>query len=274
MEPQQSYWSNVQDKAHEIGARVGLVKPTVDEELKFGVEALKMAENQSKPQDVNENAKEKADTLTEDLKSKTDNMQEKTTQAWNETQNVLHEHGARTGVVEPTTSENIQFGVEKMETGIKDLKENVQEKGTQAWTVTQEKALEMNEKIKENVEQGREKVRETTEKGWLHELGARVGIVKPTVGEEIKFGAENVKENVDVGVEKAKENVDAGVEKVKENVDAGVEKVKEAKENLEEKATWKDYFHEQGARIGLVTPTLPEKVKFEAEKWKTADADG
>jgi len=251
MASQQSYWSSAQEKAHEVGARMGLVKPTVDETLKFGVEALKMAENQSKLHDVNENAKEKVDTGAKNLESKTDSMQEKASQALNETQNVLHEHIARMGVVKPTTSENIKFGVENMETEIKDLKENVQEKGSQAWTATQEKAQEMNEKVKEKIEEGKEKVRETTEKGWLHKTGARVGLVKPTMEEEIKFGAENVKENVDMGVEK----------------------MKEAKENLEENATWKDYFREQGARIGLVTPTISERAKFEAEKRKT-DTDG
>jgi len=260
---------SAQEKAHELGARMGLVTPTMQEEIKFGAEKMKTTDTQG-------NINETKEQLKENLYDTTENAYEKGKQAWNGTQNTLHEHGARMGVVEPTMAEEIKFGAEKMGTAdtkgrlgeveekIKEGKENLQEKGTQVWEATQDKAQEMNEKMKANLEKGREKVKEATEApGQLHEIGARVGLANPTMAEEIKFGAEKMgTAGPTVGV--------------KEKLDSGAEKLKGAKENIQEKGSqaWtgtKEKLHEHGARLGVVEPTMAEEIKFGAEKMGTAD---
>jgi len=180
----------------------------------------------------------------------TETIKEKSAQLWTETQGKvqevnekvkenlevgcsgpLHELGARVGLVQPTMSEEIKFGAEKMGTAGPTAKLNeMQEKGAQVWTQAQDKAQEYNEKIQENVEIAKEKVKGMTEApGPLHEAGARVGLVQPTMSEEIKFGAEKM----GTAGPSAKLR-EIGV-KTKENVDVSIDKMKGVTENLQEK---------------------------------------
>jgi len=154
----------------------------------------------------------------------------------------LHELGARVGLVQPTTSEEIKFGAERMGTAgptakLNEMKENVQEKGAQVWTQAQE-----------NVEIAKEKVKGMTEApGPLHEAGARVGLVQPTISEEIKFVAEKMERMGTAGP----------TAKLRENVDVSIDKMKGVTENLQEKSkeVWnktQDKAHESVAQVGSV----------------------
>jgi len=280
---------------HELGARVGLVEPTMAEEIKFGAEKMGTAVSTSKLNEIGEmmkenvavgveTAKEKSAQLWRATQEKVSGLNEKIKEnvdfGWQkmmeatETPGPLHELGARVGLVQPTMSEEIKFGAEKMGTAgptaqLNEMKENVQEKGAQVWTKTQDKVQEYNEKIKENVELGKEKVKESTETpGPLHELGARVGLVEPTMSEEIKFGAEKM------GTAGPTAKLNEIGAKTKENVDFGIDKLKGATENLQEKSkqVWnktQDKAHEHVARIGLVEPTMSEEIKFASEKMGT-----
>jgi len=108
---------------HELGARVGLVEPTMSEEIKFGAEKMGTA-SPSKLNEIGIKTKENMDYGYYKLKGATENLQEKSKEVWNKTQDIAHEHGARVGLVEPTMSEEIKFAAEKMGTG-KELEMNV-----------------------------------------------------------------------------------------------------------------------------------------------------
>jgi len=127
-------WTNAQDKVqenveapgtlHELGARVGLVEPTMTEEIKFGAEKMGTAGPSAKLNEIGVKTKENMDYGYYKLKGATENLQEKSKEVWNMTQDIAHEHGARVGLVEPTMSEEIKFAAEKMGTG-KELEMNV-----------------------------------------------------------------------------------------------------------------------------------------------------
>jgi len=212
---------------HEVGARVGLVQPTMSEEIKFGAEKMGTAVSTSS---LNETIKEKSAQLWTETQGKVQELNEKIKEnleiGWQkmteatETPGPLHELGARVGLVEPTMSEEIKFGAEKMGTAGPTAKLN------EIGAKTKEKVQEYNEKIKENVELGKEKVKDSTEApGPLHELGARVGLVEPTMSEEIKFGAEKM------GTAGPTAKLNEIGAKTKENVDLGIDKLKGVTEN-------------------------------------------
>jgi len=203
-----------------------------------------------------------------------------------ETPRPFHELGARTGLVEPTTAEEIKFGAEKMGTAVSGFETKTGEsaykpdKSYQVWLDTQDKVSEVYEKVKENLEIGMEKVREAVETPRpFHELGARAGLVEPTMAEEVKFGAEKMGTAVSGFETKTGESayqpdksyqvwmdtqdkVSECYEKIKENLEIGMEKVKEATETP-------GPAHEIGARMGVVEPTVAEEIKFAAEKKDT-----
>jgi len=253
---------------HELGARTGLVQPTMAEEIKFGAEKMGTATSTSKLNQIGEIVKDNVAYGVETAKGVTENVKEKSAQLWRATQESvwglnemvkenleygwekmkeltpapLHEVGARVGLVQPTMSEEIKFGAEKMgtagSTASNEMKENVQETGEQVWN--------------------------NEAPGTLHELGARVGLVEPTMSEEIKFGAEKM------GTAGPSKLSEIGI-KTKENMDYGYFQLKGATENLQEKGkeVWnktQDVAHEHGARVGLVEPTMSEEIKFAAEK--------
>jgi len=246
---------------HELGARVGLVQPTMAEEIKFGAEKMGTAGPTAKLNEMTETVKEKGAQVWNQTQDKVQEYNEKIKEI---TPRPIHELGARVGLVQPTMAEEIKFGAEKMgtagptaklnEIGTK-LQENVavgtetvREKSVKLWTDTQEKVQEYNEMIKENVELGKEKVKEMTP-APIHELGARVGIVQPTMLEEIKFGAEKMgtagptaklhevtektaqawtkvldyNEKIEDNVELGKEKVIQEIEVMKENVQLDTE---------------------------------------------------
>jgi len=305
---------------HELGARVGLVQPTMSEEIKFGAEKMGTAVSTTALNEFGTKVKETAAVGVETAKDVTETIKEKSAELWNETQEKvqclnesakenlefgrkkvieatetpgpLHELGARVGLVQPTMSEEIKFGAERMgtagptattklneigtkvkETAVvgaktaKDTTETIKEKSAQLWTETQGKVLEVNEKVKENLEVGCS--------GPLHELGARVGLVQPTTSEEIKFGAEKMgtagptaklNEMQEKGAQvwtQAQDKAQEYNEKIQENVEIAKEKVKGM-------ADAPGPLHEAGARVGLVQPTMSEEIKFGAEKMGTA----
>jgi len=258
---------------HELGARVGLVQPTMSEEIKFSAEKMGTAGPTAKLNEIGIKLQENVAVGTETVKEMTETVKEKSVKLWTETQEKVqelndkvmenldlgwqkmkemtpgpvHELGARVGIVQPTMAEEIKFGAEKMGTAgptakLNEMTETVKEKGAQVWIDTQEKVQGLSDSVKENLEFGRMKVMEATETpGPLHEFGARVGLVQPTMSEEIKFGAEKmgtagptaklheVTENVqEKGVQvwtKAQEKALEYNEKLKDNVELEKEKV-------------------------------------------------
>jgi len=171
---------------HEVGARVGLVQPTMSEEIKFGAEKMGTAGPTAKLNEMKENVQETGEQVWNNAQDKVQEYNEKIKENV-EAPGTLHELGARVGLVEPTMSEEIKFGAEKMGTAgpsklneiglktkenmdygyfqLKGATENLQEKGKEVWNKTQDIA---------------------------HEHGARVGLVEPTMSEEIKFAAEKM----------------------------------------------------------------------------------
>jgi len=202
---------------HEIGARVGLVQPTMSEEIKMGAEKMGTAGPTAKLHEMTETVKEKGLQLNESVKENLEFGRRKVMEA-TETPGPLHEIGARVGLVQPTMTEEIKFGAEKMGTAgptakLHEMKENVQEKGAQVWTGTQEKVQEYNEKIKENLELGKEKVKEITQARTgttlsgaetgptrihlhLHDKEKMKEVTTPTVTEEITLETEKKRETV------------------------------------------------------------------------------
>jgi len=258
---------------HELGARVGLVQPTMTEEIKFGAEKMGTAGPTATLHEVTETVKEKGEQVwtgtQEKVQGLSDSVKEnlewgrKKVMVATETPGPLHEVGARVGLVQPTMAEEIKFGAEKMGTAgptatlheigaqiqenvavgtetAKELTETVKEKGAQVWTDTQDKVQEMTENVKEKGAQvwtgTQEKVQEMTEN--VKEIGAQVW----------------------TGTQ---EKVQGLSDSVKENIEFGKMKVMEATEAP-------GPLHELGARVGLVQPTMTEEIKFEAEKLGTA----
>jgi len=206
------YLTTAKGVAHEIGARVGLVEPTMKEEIKFGAEkvqgggwTLQGATEKIWDQGAQvwntakgavqgigakvglvapapgtmEEIKMEAErpNVSDKVAEVAERVQERGDQVWDDTKNVGHELGARAGIVEPTMKEEIKFGAEKMQYGVTPTvagaKEIIQDQGSQAWDSAKDKA---------------------------HEVGARVGVVDPTLKEEIKFGAEKIQsEQVKLG---------------------------------------------------------------------------
>jgi len=263
-------WTSTTEKAHEMGARLGLVNPTMNEQLKFTGEKIVTPSTQEKLSEL--------DTQTHGIPlGREISEPEKGTQAQMGIKEMAHELGARVGVVEPIMKEEIKFGSEKMQgkTGtLKDATEGMKEKGAEAWSGAKEKGHELGARVgvveptmKEEIKFGAEKMqgktgtvkdatvgmKEQGTKAWSgakekgHELGARVGVVEPTMKEEIKFGAEKMQGKTGT--------VKDATEEMKEQ---GAEVWSGAKEKA----------HEVGARVGVVEPTLKEEIKFGAEKMK------
>jgi hypothetical protein len=170
---------------HEIGARVGLVQPTIGEEIKFGAEKIGGPRTLEKLQELDSKGQLSA-VPRSDFASK----------------GVLHEIGARTGLVEPTIGEEIKIKSEQMRgddprTVLDNFQNEVEDKTRQAVVDTKEKAHIIAQKVNSNIDT--ESLKQNTSQAWdgtkvkAHELGARVGIVEPTMAEEIKIGAGSIK---------------------------------------------------------------------------------
>jgi len=84
---------------HEAGARVGLVQPTMSEEIKFGAEKMGTAGPSAKLREIGTKTKENVDVSIDKIKGVTENLQEKSKEVWNKTQDKAHESVAQVGSV-------------------------------------------------------------------------------------------------------------------------------------------------------------------------------
>jgi hypothetical protein len=219
---------------HEIGARVGLVQPTIGEEIKFGAEKIGGPKTLEKLQELDARGHLNAVPQSEFA-----------------SQGILHEIGARTGLVEPTIGEEIKIRAEQLRgddprTVMDNFQNDVEAKTRQAVADTKEKAHHVAQKVGSSIPA--DKIKENAGQAWdgtkgkAHELGARAGLVEPTLREEIKIGAESIKTGT---TQEKLEELDA------------TGRVEPRPES--------DRIHELDARKGFVEPTAAEKIKFEAE---------